>query len=477
MKKLAVIPSAVLSITALVAGAGPSVADLSFADAKPILQAMQEVLPPVLRGQSAEGQAVRWPVWLATLNTEVRARLRRGDEDALVNFLLFGTSFTSQPRLAATDFQPVQGQAKTEPPSPLSVFTPGTQKILQGRMADLALALANPGNNERLLYFRDLLAQQGVKTGIAAEAGRLRDYLTLSLARVLKEAAAYAEALRAARISGDASAEFAERSTLFRDRGLSVDTSLAPNFALEESLKALRDQKLLAPGSIVRVAVIGPGLDFADKDAGYDFYPPQTIQPFAIMDSVIRLGLARADTLEITTLDVSPRVNDHVNRARQQALKGIPYTVQLPRDTRIPWKEDYLRYWERFGDQLGHAAQAASLPSGLAGTAVRLVQIRPDAVGRIHPVDLNIVTQHLVLATAQQFDLMIATNVFVYYDVFQQSLALANVERMLKPGAFLLSNNALLELPSSKIRSVGYQATAYSNRATDGDDVVWYRRF
>jgi hypothetical protein len=475
MKGSAAVLFAAFGLWALLAGAPPPVADLSFTDARPILQAMEEVLPPILRARNAEAQAAQWPAWLSAFNTEVRARLRRGDEDTLVNFLLFGTSFTSQPRLSAADFQPVPGQSGTGS-SPLSVFTLRTQKILRGRMADLALALANPGKNERLLFFRDLVALQDAKTGTAAGPGRLSDYLTFSLARVLKEAAAYAEALQAARKSGDASAEFAERSTLFRDRGLSVDTSLAPDFALEESLKAMRDQKFVAPGSIVRVAIIGPGLDFADKDAGYDFYPPQTIQPFALMDSLIRLGLARAEALEITTLDVSPRVNDHINRARRQALKGSPYALQLPRDARITWKADYQRYWERFGDQIGRATRPASLPSGLTGTAVRSVLIRPDVVARIHPVDLNIVTQHLALEVPHQFDLMIATNVFVYYDIFQQSLALANIERMLRPGAFLLSNNALLELPFSKIRSVGYQATAYSDRGTDGDDIVWYRR-
>ena len=40
------------------------------------------------------------------------------------------------------------------------------------------------------------------------------------------------------------------------------------------------------------------------------------------------------------------------------------------------------------------------------------------------------------------FDLVIATNVFVYYDVLEQALAMANVEAMLKPGAFLLANFA-----------------------------------
>jgi predicted O-methyltransferase YrrM len=66
--------------------------------------------------------------------------------------------------------------------------------------------------------------------------------------------------------------------------------------------------------------------------------------------------------------------------------------------------------------------------------------------------------------------------VFVYYDTLDQALALANIEHMLRPGGILLSNNALLELPTSRMRSVGYLTVPYSDRPDDGDHIVWYRR-
>lgn len=132
-------------------------------------------------------------------------------------------------------------------PPMLTSFPARTQKLVQGRMEDLAPALARPDNNDRLLFFQALVVQKGFKPGDAADSGRLKGYLLGSLVRVLKEAAGYATVLESARKLGDGSAEFAERSTLFRDRGLSLDTSLAPNFAVEESLKAMRDQKLLEP--------------------------------------------------------------------------------------------------------------------------------------------------------------------------------------------------------------------------------------
>ncbi len=56
---------------------------------------------------------------------------------------------------------------------------------------------------------------------------------------------------------------------------------------------------------VQRVAVIGPGLDVIDKQEGDDCYLPQTIQPFAVVDSLVRTGLADARTIRVTTFDVN----------------------------------------------------------------------------------------------------------------------------------------------------------------------------
>ena len=115
-------------------------------------------------------------------------------------------------------------------------------------------------------------------------------------------------------------------------------------------------------------------------------------------------------------------------------------------------------------------------PAALGPLQVRAVSIRPAFVSLISSADVDIILQHLELVPTERFDLIIATNILVYYDTFEQSLALANVEQMLRPGGLLLSNNALLELPASKMRSVGYESVAYSDRAADGDHIIWYQR-
>lgn len=75
---------------------------------------------------------------------------------------------------------------------------------------------------------------------------------------MLKEHNSYQEALAAAASLGDPTEEFAERSKLYQDRGLSLDTSLPPNFALEVALTAIRDRGLSSAGSAGRVGTIGP---------------------------------------------------------------------------------------------------------------------------------------------------------------------------------------------------------------------------
>ena len=116
------------------------------------------------------------------------------------------------------------------------------------------------------------------------------------------------------------------------------------------------------------------------------------------------------------------------------------------------------------------------MPAALKGVALRAVRVKPEFVRSVKSFDVDIVLQRADLAEDAKFDLLIATNILVYYETFEQSLAMANVQAMLKPGGYLLSNNALLELPSSEMHSMGYQTVVYSLRADDGDHIVWYQR-
>ncbi len=463
----------VLSLSAqTISPARPSY--LPYDEAEPILKTFEEILPPELKGKTSTELARAWPGWVSRRDAEIRARLAQGDEDSLLNLLLFGTSYTKQPRITSKEIDGIR------PPESVLAERPSAtpaSRILQRRIDDLILALGAPRNNERVRFARTVLVQQK-KHNPSTSAGRaqLRVYLLAAVKRVLSEQATFTQALESARLLDDSTEEFAERSRLYRNRGLSSDTSLLPNFSLEESLKAMLARGLLSPGSVRRIAIIGPGLDFADKQEGYDFYPQQTIQPFAMIDSMLRVGLARSGALRVVTFDLSPRVNHHLKGAIQRAPKGLSYVVQLPRSTQARWKPEAVQYWEQFGNQIGSPMPPVTIPANVSEVKVRAVRIRPAVVSTLIPVDLNIVLQRLELAPETRFDLIIATNIFVYYDRFEQTLALANVARMLRTGGFLLTNNALLEFEFLKMRSVDYLTAVYSDRPNDGDHIIWYLR-
>ncbi len=411
-----------------------------------------------------------WPGWVAQRDAAIRARLEQGDLDTIVHWMLFGSSFTRRTRLTPENVQHLSAPG----PAPAGAVSAG--ELLSGRVDDLLKTLTSSTQDERVLFTRRMLLGRGFRLSEADGRDAARRFLLAQLERLFREQAGFAETLDAARRLGNSTEEFAARSTLYRERGLSLDTSLSPNLALERSLAELQRRGLLGAGAVQRVAVIGPGLDFTDKQSGFDFYPQQSVQPFAVMDSLLRLGVAREEQLTLTTFDISPRVNDHLTRAVGRARRGASYVVQLPFDPGVPWKPEMREYWKHFGARVGSPATAAPLPTVLKHLSIRAVRLRPGVVTRLRVRDLNIVLARPELDAASKFDLIVATNILVYYDTFEQSLALANIEGMLRPGGFFLCNNALLELPFSRVRSVGYLTTQYSERDDDGDHMVWYQR-
>jgi 2-polyprenyl-3-methyl-5-hydroxy-6-metoxy-1,4-benzoquinol methylase len=80
------------------------------------------------------------------------------------------------------------------------------------------------------------------------------------------------------------------------------------------------------------------------------------------------------------------------------------------------------------------------------------------------------------LSAGERFDLIVATNILVYYGVFEQSLALTNLAAMLRPGGLLLCSEALPLLPSIPMSLVGYTDVVYDTELKSGARVRWYQR-
>ncbi|MDP9266909.1 MAG: class I SAM-dependent methyltransferase [Acidobacteriota bacterium] len=440
-------------------------------EAAPIVAAAPAAtLPQDLAGKKPQHLMDLWPDWVRAQDKQVRDRLAKGDEDSLVNLLLFGNSYTRQPRLSAEFFEKLRAEGDAKQAQAR------LEQVIGYRTHDLVLAMAAPQGNERVDFMRRLIVAQGMSFATPQEKEKVAAYLLHSFDRARTEFSGYMEEVRKARETGDRDQELAVRARLFATRGVSLDTSWLPNLAIEDALRELMAKGVLAQGSAQRLAVIGPGLDFVDKREGYDFYPLQSFQPFALMDSALRLGLADRKQVRVTSLDISERVNTHLARMRQRAQAGTPYVIQLLREANVPWTPEATRYWDTFADQIAKPASAVEPPPAARKLKVRAVRVPVDLVLRIDAADLNVVYQRLALPAAERFDVIIGTNIFVYYGPFEQSLALANAAQMLRPGGVLLSNNLLPDAAGTGMESLEYVTTVYSDRPEDGDQIFIYRK-
>jgi hypothetical protein len=448
------------------APAAPTKADIPLADVRSIVEARPTDVPSAFTGQAPAAIEQAWIAWRDQQRADVRARLERGSEDSLVNFWLYGTSFTRLPRATSQHMAALDRER--------------AEDLLIGRLNDLVAALASPGAEERLRFGRQVLDRLGIDPRTPAGQERARVYLVEARARTIAEAERYRRASAAASAIRDPSAKLAAYATVYHDRGLSSDTSLRVGFAVDAALANLQSKGRWSSLPVRRVAIVGPGLDFTDKAEGYDFYPQQSIQPFAVIDSLLRLGLAQPDDLRVTTFDVNPRVNAHlslISGPSGPATGGYLLHVPLdPERPSHPWHPELVRYWKTFGDRIGDPATPMAPPPG-ADVRIRAVRVRPSIAQSIAPIEMNIVLERIAhLADADRFDLVVATNVLVYYDAFAQSLALANIGSMLRPGGFFLTNYAVAPPPPMEPTAAEGTVVFFDRQRQNGDTLFSYRR-
>ena len=452
---------ATMALAALaVSGASAQHARVTFEQAAAVVETLRSNLPADLRGRSAAEIERLWPRWVEQHDRDVRARLARGDEDSLVNFWLYGTSFTSQP--------PAVGRTSTLAAAPDDA---AVDDIARRRLEDLLDRASAPGDNERLRFARRLLASRNADPSTGDGRVRARRFLQEVRQRMVQEFAGAARTQAAARARGDGVLAGAN-ATLFRDRGLSSDTSVLSDFGVHVALEMIAAQGTLKPGSVRRAALVGPGLDFTNKADGYDYYPQQTLQPFALVDALRRTGLAAA-TLRLTTFDISTRVNDHLRNALAKAAGPAGYVVTLPLEGDETWTGRVMAYWRQWGSAVGDEVQAIAPPAAASNLRARAVRIHPAVVAAIDPRDFNVVLDRPAMPESGRFDLVVATNVLLYYDVFEQALAASNVAAMLKSGGLFLTNTAVLPQPPLKATAAYLRVDHTLDRY---DEILWYQR-
>ena len=128
---------------------------------------------------------------------------------------------------------------------------------------------------------------------------------------------------------------------LYRTRGLSTDTAVESGYVVH----GLGIRGLNADRRIRRVLIVGPGLDLAPR-TGSGGRPPQSYQPWAVMDALLSLGLARSGELEIVGADINPRVVEHLRQTEAPTLK---LTSEIGDRETVTLMPEYRSYLQRSG--------------------------------------------------------------------------------------------------------------------------------
>ena len=362
---------------------------------------------------------------IARTHRENLRRVREGDLDHLVFYLLQSARITPLPaiepavsaRTLVESLDPRQRDdfLKTGKADASHVAAP-----VRARIAALLEALEKPADDARLLYFGELVQDAFPRPGERA-SGLAVEYLRAMRFVYEKEFVAQ-RAPRPAEAVAD----------LYRTRGLSTDTAVEAGYLVHLGLGIV---KALHPEArIRRVLIVGPGMDLAAR-TGFHETPPESYQPWAVIDALVANGLARLDDLEVTAADINPRVVAHLRRSRA-APPTLSLISEIAETEAVTFSHDYRDYFAVLGTHLsGDPARVQER----AGHLYKSVRVGAPAARTLHAEPLDIVTERL---TGAPFDLVIATNILPYFDDRQLTLAASNIAAMLAPGGVFLHNEA-----------------------------------
>ncbi|HEX2341550.1 MAG TPA: hypothetical protein VHI98_13820 [Vicinamibacterales bacterium] len=367
--------------------------------------AWTDVAPAIQRLLAARGlDGATFAAHISEIRRRNEARVREGDLDHLIYYVLQSSSFTALPRI--------------EPAVSAKAFVKNGGSIpadARARLRAFAAAKRN-ARDARLTYFHDLLAAE-------AEGVSRPDFLDGQYIRAMRFL--HEKEFVAVRQPDGPQAVGA----LYQARGLSTDTSVEAGYVVYLGLATL--QQLEPRRRIRSVLVVGPGLDVAPRTNLLDAGEPQSYQPFAVMDALLKLGLAARYEIKVAIVDINPRVVDWLERVRG-TRRRLHLVSGVAETDRVRFTSDFRQYFESIGKGL-------STPTPLEERSGRLVKSM-DMDLRVAPRFGMICLDIVVDRIDRRFDLIVVTNVFPYLSDAELLLALTNLTAMLAPGGVLLHN-------------------------------------
>lgn len=376
------------------AAATPGKRLVGYGDLSPELQAL-------LAGQGTTAE--QFTALIRSIQEETETRLREGERDHLIYFLLQSMRFTRRPKiepaLSAREFvQSLEPEERARYLAGDAIAAPVIPRKVRERIVDFLRALDQDRSDERLNWFR---------TSIAGPE-RTIDQLSEEYARAMRF-------LYQKEFGGG------ERdSSLYQRRGHSSDTRIESSFPVWTALSVLKT--LDASARMNRVLIVGPGQDFAPRTGLVDAYPPQSYQPFAVADALLALGLAGRDRLRIDCVDINDRVLDFFREFPKRRERRLTLLLE--------WNDpEYVEYFRGLGRSVG---TETAIPGG------KSLLVSKELTERVAADKLNIIAERY--DPPRQYDLIVATNVLVYFNNTELLLALSNIHSMLAGGGILIHN-------------------------------------
>ena len=114
--------------------------------------------------------------------------------------------------------------------------------------------------------------------------------------------------------------------------------------------------------------------------------------------------------------------------------------LQLPRRSSDGWNAAARAYWSHFGDLIGAATPAISVPVELHGVETRAVAVKPQLAARIGAEDMDVVTETADNTAGTGFDLVVALHALATFDRIEQTLAFASIAQMMNAGGLFLAD-------------------------------------
>jgi hypothetical protein len=264
----------------------------------------------------------------------------------------------------------------------------------------------------------------------------------------------------------------------FVGRGLRTTTPIFVS-ALVDHFIMTRTGKDALPSKINRMLIIGPGLQFSDPDLGEEI-PQESHEPFTLVDSLFRSGIAIPGTLEVDLFDINSRVVQHFKDA-VATNKSYDLHVVINKEDNVARESlGFLHYGEDvFGRSLpgvqsnkpaeGKSRRPSRGSLEPAAIVSRSLSIPAAIVKMFHPFEGDMTTtdlRKLHPPADTKYDAIFCFNTLIYLDEKERMLAGINIREALAENGVFVTDNRFVKQEGSAAAAPIFD-TSFLNMVAD----------